>query len=106
MEKSELLKHCRYYKGENENPYEGKDQNKAMLWFYEWVWINDTLQGHSFNEMLEDYKEYGLEPFNADDGVPMSLKAQLFNRYMHWCGGYGKDEDVKGFKRFYSESYK
>ena len=26
---STLLKSCRYYKGEDENPFEGKDQNKV-----------------------------------------------------------------------------
>lgn len=25
----------RYFKGERENPFDGVDQDKAMLWFYE-----------------------------------------------------------------------
>lgn len=39
---STLLKSCRYYKGEDQNPFEGKDQNKSMLWFYESVWVNSS----------------------------------------------------------------
>ena len=38
MKESDLLQYCRYYKGERKNPYEGKEQNKAMLWMYERAW--------------------------------------------------------------------
>lgn len=43
MKESDLLQYCRYYKGERKNPYEGKEQNKAMLWMYERAWIHDTM---------------------------------------------------------------
>lgn len=87
MDKS-LLKSCRYYKGEPSNPYEGKDPNKAMLWSYEQMWVRDAERGLSPADSgtLEDYEAYGLKSFNADDGVPISLKAFLFNRFMHWQG--------------------
>ena len=96
MDKS-LLKSCRYYKGEPSNPYEGKDPNKAMLWSYE--------QSPADSGTLEDYEAYGLKSFNADDGVPISLKAFLFNRFMHWQGGNGMEADREGFKRFYRRFY-
>ena len=47
------------------------------------------------------YIEFGLETFSLDDGVPLSLKAILFNRYMHWSYG----GTVAGFKTFYFEHY-
>lgn len=43
MKESDLLQYCRYYKDERKNPYEGKEQNKAMLWMYERAWIHDTM---------------------------------------------------------------
>ena len=41
----QLLKSCRYYKGEKECP-EGFDQNQQMLWFYESCWVRN---GHPRN---------------------------------------------------------
>lgn len=46
MKESDLLQYCRYYKGERKNPYEGKEQNKAMLWMYERAWIHEIGRAH------------------------------------------------------------
>lgn len=54
MKKTELLKLCRYYKGEDKNPYEGKDQNKAMLWSYEQIWLKMAGEDTP-NSLLADY---------------------------------------------------
>lgn len=105
--KSELLKQCRYYRGEKENPFESKDPDKAMLWFYEQMWVQRAERGLSpaDSELLETYEAYGLKPFNADDGVPLSYKAFLFGRFMHWCGGNGLETDREEFKKFYDYAY-
>ena len=39
MTKEELIKQCRYFKGEAGNPYTGKDQDKSMFWDYERMWV-------------------------------------------------------------------
>ena len=54
-------------------------------------------------DMVEEYKFFGLENFNINDGVPIGIKAILFNRYMHWCGGYG--DDAESFRTWYVENY-
>ena len=102
-----LLKSCRFYRGESSNPYEGMDANKAMLWFYEQMWVKREERGLSpaDSEILEDYEEYGLKSFNADDGVPLSMKAFLFSRFLHWQGGYGMEIDRDNFKQFYFRYY-
>lgn len=56
--------------------------------------------------MLDEYISAGLSEFNMMDDTPITLKALLFNRYCHWCGGYGLIEDAKAFKKFYLNSYK
>lgn len=48
MKESDLLQYCRYYKGERENPYEGKDQNKMMLGF---------TSGHGFTTLWRSLQE-------------------------------------------------
>ena len=110
MKINKLIDLCRYYKGEDNNPFEGKDQNKAMFWFYEKYWVEQTLKiekegenSHAvkyIGEMISDYQNAGLWNFEVFDHVPLALKALLFNRYNHWNIG-GTD----GFKEFYLKEY-
>lgn len=101
--KNPFLKYCRYFKGESENPYESKDRNKAMLWFYEMGWAKNAERDMSpvSSDVINEYKRCGLEQFG--DGVPLSLRALLFNRF-------AKTEQslmdaVEPFKNFYKKYY-
>ncbi|MBQ9255153.1 MAG: hypothetical protein IJ180_10335 [Bacteroidales bacterium] len=97
MEKIDVLKSCRYYKGEDENPY--TEQNKKMLWFYERSFCNlDDTDGE-----LEEYLEYVGRDFAQSDTVPVELKALLFNRYCKGC--FSIEDAVEGFKKFYKKYY-
>ncbi len=114
MEKKSLLNHCRYYKGENVSPYEieartdREAQNKNMLWFYEKCWVQAMLQYYEIGEMTLTLKEYlsdysfKMKDFSEDDGIPTSLKALLFNRYMR----DSMDGNTEPFKEFYLKYYK
>lgn len=106
MNKNELLKFCRFYKGEEDNPFEGIDQNKAMLWFYERSWFSTWLHknGQRFDEMIADYVECGLAPFESKDGIPVTLKALLFNRYAQTA--QSQRQAVEPFKAFFLKYYK
>lgn len=101
-----ILKSCRYYKGESSNPYEGKDRDKAMLWFYEMGWVKNAERGvpPASSDAIEEYERCGLRSFNANDGVPLSLKALLFNRYAKT--EQSLLEAVEPFKAFYEKYYK
>lgn len=103
MTREELVGLCRYYKGEEACPFDGKDQNRSMLWFYEMSWVEDTLNGRSFAEQLADYSACGLDPLAASDGIPKTLKARLFNRYGR--GSYSMREAAASFREFYGEYY-
>ena len=108
---NDLLKFCRYYHGGDKNPYEGKDQNKAMFYCYEKAWIDLMTQSNEnaeaerginnlISEYLTDYLNNGLVNFSFNDNVPLTLKALLFNRYQHWNMG-----GIDGFKDFYLNEY-
>lgn len=100
---SQPLAHCRYFKGEESNPFEGKDQNKAALWFYEQSWVEDMHKGgESIFSAIEDYVYY-VGSFNSSDGVPTSLKALLFNRFAK--GFVSLNSAVESFKIFYNKYY-
>ena len=102
MNKKDLLKFCRYYKGEEHNPF--RDQNKSMLWFYERAWIYDMLNdNNSLSSTIDDYIRVGLGLFEQFDKIPLTLKALLFNRYAMTSNSI--EEAVEPFKRFYKEYY-
>lgn len=102
MKNNELLKYCRYYKGEKDNPFEDKDQNKSMLWFYESIWVN-RYATTVLDSTIDEYVHYGLGNFEMHDHIPLSLKALLFNRYAK--GSYSMQDAVEPFKAFYHKYY-
>ncbi len=99
------MKYCRYYKVEDECPEEIAKAGDELLWFYERVWV--VAESHRDENGFDTiaYMDYGLKDFNADDGTPITLKALFFNRYCHWSGGWGMEEDAKGFKEWYVRFY-
>lgn len=105
MKREDYFQFCKYYKGEDESPYGGKDQNKDMLWFYERLWTFDMINEHTemIAEMISDYSRVGLAMFSIHDNTPVSLKAYLFNRYAK--GSLSMVDAVDDFKRFYKKYY-
>ena len=110
MKREDLIKQCRYYKGEKENPFKGKDQNKSMLWFYESCWVIESEKMNTsedmgvYSDIIDEYIRVGLLDFNEKDGIPVSLKALLFNRYAKYA--YSISDAVSSFRDFYNKYYK
>ena len=100
MDKKELLKKCKFYKGEG-SPSVGSDHNEKMLAFYERAWV--LSDGVVSADCIAEYKNVGLESFSKNDGVPLSLKALLFNRYAHTA--WSLASAVEPFKSFYLKYY-
>lgn len=107
--KEDLIPFCRYYKGEKECPY--KEGDRTFLWDWEKKWIEFTLSAYKDNDsevlgtMINEYLACGLRTFNDDDGVPATLKALLFNRYLHQTS-YPMKEGAEPFKKYYNDIYK
>lgn len=97
------MENCRYYKGEKENSYKGKDRNKAMLWFYERGWCLDLERGRepADSEMLHIVDYYKLSSLDVD--IPKSLLALLFNRYAR--DDWSVNDAVEPFKLFIKKYY-
>ena len=87
------LEHCFYF-GKNVPRDCGADVGHN----YEECWVrfhfNDDI--YIYNNTIE-YISHGLGDFYADDGVPISMKAILFNRFCHW--GYAETPDT--FRKWY-----
>ena len=102
MKKSDIIALCRYYKGETQNPFENKDQNKTLLWIYEQIWLEDMQNDNcTFTDLLTDYLDAGLRDFCKTDDTPITLKALLFNRF---CKMQDRT-DPEAFKEFYQKYY-
>ena len=96
MTTEDVIKQCRYYKGQKKSPA----NTPLTFWNYERIWVEWTLEAEDeksvgaqeLKAMLKRYKDVHLENFQVDDGVPVTLKAFLFNRYEHWTEGDGFEE--------------
>lgn len=103
MDKADLIKHCRYYKGEEHCPSEAI----GLFWDYERLWVEWFFEAQEnencdaakrLDNMMREYFKAGYKDFSLYDGVPVSLKALLFNRFEHW-------NQSDGFKEWYMEKY-
>ncbi len=73
----------------------------ATAWKYERMWLEMSMKPDEFSQhRVEEYINHGLADMYMYDGVPVSLKALLFNRYAHW--GYS---DPDGFRVWYQHTY-
>lgn len=102
-----LILQCRYYKGESKEPQPLKDAPSEfhLFWDYERLWVewslNDDPMIKSFEE---DIKAYNLKSID-EDKTPLTLKALLWSRYLHW-GGFGSiEEELKSFENWYFKNY-
>ena len=87
------LAHCFYY-GKNVP----EDCGAHVGHMYEECWVRFHFDEYDYllNETLY-YIRNGLGDFCADDGVPISMKAILYNRFCHW--GWAETPDT--FRRWY-----
>ena len=110
MNKNELLKFCRYYKGETSNPFAIGTPNPGaayFLWIVEHDWVEreiadakaEILSDES-SDILSAYREAGLIDFEKSDGVWLGLKASLYRLLQHWNEGVASSED---WAQFYDE---
>ena len=78
------------------------DDNFNLICSCEQKWVKKLSRWDFSIGEFNEYFHNGLEDFNKDDGVPMTLKVNLFKHYLHWShGGNGK-----GFKEWYLKNYK
>ena len=97
------IQYCRYYHGEETCPESIKQLPAGEgIWFYEMKWVEFKLNGKDFQLWLDEYNAYGMSDFSTHDGVPVSLKAILFNRY--YKDGF-MERGGEHFRQWYLETY-
>lgn len=81
--KKKLTAKCRYYKGEQENPYEGTEDQ--MKWYYESCWVEQLSESYENAKMFRHEIGNKFDDIAEKYNVPRSLIGLLLNRYEHWC---------------------
>ena len=87
------LAHCFYY---GKNVPEDCGAHVGHMYEEHWVRFHFDDSDYLLNETLYYIKE-GLGDFRSDDGVPISMKAILYNRFCHW--GWAETPDT--FRSWY-----
>lgn len=108
MTKEELLKQCRYYKGEDINPYnkavtEGYDTMRAKAWYFEMLLcsnLNKETQPFSDSHYLEYTDAYA--GFRIEDDLPLCLKDCVLMMFLHKNELPMPDEFQQFYKRWKS----
>lgn len=101
MEKKDLLKFCRYYKGDD-NKAPANTSPEYTAWKIERLWVNQELEvPEQVEQCISDYVRYGLADYKMFDDTPAALKAVLINRFFQ----YTERIDVEEFKKFYEKFY-
>ena len=77
-----------------------------MFWLCEQWWSAQTEPASNdgcerITPILKGYMDASLSSFEMYDGVPITLKAVLFNRYCQ----YVETIDTEGFKELYQTKY-
>lgn len=87
------IERCFYY---GKNIPEDKGANVGHMYEQCWVRFHFDKDNYLLNETLNYIRE-GLGNFCSEDGVPISMKAILYNRFCHW--GWCETPDT--FRRWY-----
>lgn len=74
MTREELIKQCRYYKGEEKNPFDGC-KNLCWYWDMERVYVGS---GGAMFPMRVEYEAYGGKKF---PGIPYELLIIMFTSW-------------------------
>lgn len=89
MEKADSISFCKYYKGEQSNPY--KNPIAWYIWEIEKEWVEDMARDYLENyrpaNPLSHYIALGYWDFESFDDTPVTLKARLFTLLEHWNEG-------------------
>ena len=90
--RKQLILDCRIYVGSEDPAFPG---------YYEECWIRFHDKDEAYlDAVTQEYISAGLKDFSSDDGTPISLKAVLFNRYIHWGNPYNYEEECRGLLKY------
>ncbi len=100
MKKDDLLRFCRYYRGENKCPAPVIEKSESMIfqfWEAEQMYVNNS-DSEFEKEVVAQYLEAGLASANLD--LPLFLSACLFAVFKK-----GSENDLKLTAAYYIKNF-
>lgn len=83
VRKGNLIAQCRYYNGEESNPFENTPFQ--MIWYYESCWVEQLSESFENAEIYYWHvRQANLEQFAHKHKIPRSLLGLFLNRYEYW----------------------
>ena len=100
----DLIKVCRYYKGEDKCPFDNSkgDNTPFMLWHGERAFVYMTIDNQSTSKMLKTYNYYVGDKLKCDV-YERYYNAVLFNMYCKTV--WSTESAVTGFIKFNKQYY-
>ncbi|MBQ9212343.1 MAG: hypothetical protein IJ150_00155 [Bacteroidales bacterium] len=82
MKKTDILKYCKYYHGEKENPYK-KNTTNAIWWNGEQILCNETKNDKDFfyrliNRLQNAIKEKHCTGILVDESIPIEKRTIIY----------------------------
>jgi hypothetical protein len=98
----DLMKRCRFYKGEETCPY--TNQRDSFFWTYERAWVDKLsdsfTNAEGWHHAISAYPK--IEEFAKQRNLPSSLIGVFISREEHWCGYIESQEDyIESLKHYY-----
>jgi len=103
MTREELIKQCRYYKGEDKNPFE-VNSNASLWWDGEKMLVDNVSDDKSFFQRLKDdledsIKAGDLEGVYTDSSIPIEKRAIILYLDL-WHGKWFPYDDPEIINRY------
>lgn len=93
MSKQELIKQCRYYKGEDKCPFEDGDMS--------WFWDMERVYVSSSGKFVGETAYYKTLKGKTYPGIPFALLMVMFTSWGKWTTGI--KEHIKDFYNLVDE---
>lgn len=90
MKEKELLKQCKFYKGEETNPFPFEDRDARNFWLFEADFVRFSIRQMNGDEELKLYKKLGGKDFP----IPPLL---LYCMWYYWSKYCNFDDDLAPF---------
>lgn len=106
-----LIAKCRYYHGEEKNPWDfnlctGNNRWRKTYWNLEKSWVDELSMSFNSSHANHDFlKKLGVEDFFKEEDIPLSLAAYILSYHNHVAEQSLDEIDGKSAILSYSESY-
>ena len=80
MTTEDLIKYCKYYKGEEESPFGDNNTNKSLFWFLEKQFVNNCSMHWSFFKGWEESAKDYIQEHPNEENVLTDTSVSIYTK--------------------------